>query len=35
METESSSPYPQVLTTFPYPEPAPPYDPLQLPEDPS
>jgi hypothetical protein len=37
MEPESSLPYPQVLATCPYPEPAPssPYNPLPLPEDPS
>jgi hypothetical protein len=37
MEPESSSPYPQVPATCPYPEPTPssPHDPLQLPEDPS
>ena len=37
MEPESSSPYPQLLATRPYPEPTPssPHDPLQLPEDPS
>ena len=37
MEPESPSPYPQVPATCPYPEPTPssPYDPLQLPEDPS
>ena len=37
MEPESPSPYPQVPTTCPYPEPTPssPHDPLQLPEDPS
>ena len=37
MEPESSSPYPQVPATRPYPEPTPssPHDPLQLPEDPS
>ena len=37
MEPESSSPYPQVVATRPYPEPTPssPHDPLQLPEDPS
>ena len=41
MEPESSSPYPQVLATRPYPEstPSSPHDPLQLPlqlpEDPS
>jgi hypothetical protein len=36
MELESSSPYPQVPATCPYPEPTPssPHDPLQLPEDP-
>ena len=35
MEPESSSPYPQVPTTRPYPEPTPssPDDTLQLPED--
>jgi hypothetical protein len=35
MEPESSSPYPQVPATRPYPEPTPssPHDPLQLPED--
>ena len=35
MEPESSSPYPQVTTIRPYPEPTPssPHDPLQLPED--
>jgi hypothetical protein len=35
MEPESSSPYPQVPATCPYPEPTPsnPHDPLQLPED--
>jgi hypothetical protein len=35
MERVSPSPYPQVPTTFPYPEPTPssPHDPLQLPED--
>jgi hypothetical protein len=35
MELESSSPYPQVPATCPYPEPAPasPHDPLQFPED--
>ena len=34
MEPESSSPYPQVPATRPYPEPTPssPHDPLQLPE---
>jgi hypothetical protein len=37
METESSSPYPQVPATRPYPEPAPssPHDAIQLPEEPS
>ena len=37
MEPESSSPYPQVAATRPYPEqtPSSPHDPLQLPEDPS
>ena len=37
MEPESLSPCPQVPATCPYPEPTPysPYDPLQLPEDPS
>ena len=37
MEPESSSPYPQMPATRPYPEPTPssPHDPLQLPEDPS
>jgi hypothetical protein len=37
MELENSSPYPQVPTICPYPEPIPssPHDPLQLPEDPS
>jgi hypothetical protein len=37
MELESSSPYPQVPATCPFPEPTPssPHDPLQLPEDPS
>jgi hypothetical protein len=37
MEPKSSSPYPQVPATCPYPEPTPssPYDHLQLPEDPS
>ena len=37
IEPERSSPYPQVPTTRPYPEPTPssPHDPLQLPEDPS
>ena len=37
MEPESSSLYPQVPATPPYPEPIPssPHDPLQLPEDPS
>ena len=37
MEPESLSPYPQVRASCPYPEPTPssPYDPLQLPEDPS
>ena len=37
MEPESSSSYPQVPATCPYPEPTPssPHDPLQLPEDPS
>jgi hypothetical protein len=36
-EPESSSPYPQVPATCPYPEPIPssPHDPLQLSEDPS
>jgi hypothetical protein len=36
-ELESSSPYPQVPATCPYPEPtqSSPYDPLQFPEDPS
>jgi hypothetical protein len=36
MGLESSSPYPQVPATCPYPEPTPssPHDPLQLPEDP-
>jgi len=36
METKSSSPYPQVPATYPYPEPTPSstHDPLQLPEDP-
>jgi hypothetical protein len=35
MELESSSPYPQVPATCPYPEPIPssPHDPLQLPKD--
>jgi hypothetical protein len=35
MEPDSSSPYLQVPTTRPYPEPTPssPHDPLQLPED--
>ena len=35
MEAEISSPYPQVLATYPYPEltPSSPHDPLQLPED--
>jgi hypothetical protein len=34
MEPESSSPYPQVPATCPYPEPTPssPHDPFQLPE---
>jgi len=37
MEPESSSPYPQVPATCPYPEPTPssPHDLLQLSEDPS
>jgi hypothetical protein len=37
MEPESSSLYPQVPATRPYPEPTPssPHDPLQRPEDPS
>ena len=37
MEPESSSLYPQVPATRPYPEPTPssPHDPFQLPEDPS
>jgi len=37
MEAESPSPYPQVPATCPYPEatPSSPYDPLQIPEDPS
>jgi hypothetical protein len=37
MELGSSLPYPQVPAICPYPEPTPssPYDPLQLPEDPS
>ena len=37
MEPESSSPYPQVPATRPYPEPTPssPHDPLQLPEGPT
>ena len=37
MEPESSSPYPQVPATRPYPEPtlSSTHDPLQLPEDPS
>jgi hypothetical protein len=37
MEPESSSPFPQVPATCPYPEPTPssPHDPLQLPGDPS
>ena len=37
MEPESSSPYPQVIVTRPYPEPTPssPDDTLQLLEDPS
>ena len=37
MEPESSSPYPQVPATCPYPEPTPSssHDPLQLPKDPS
>jgi hypothetical protein len=35
MESESSLPYSQVLTTRPYPKPTPssPHDPLQLPEE--
>jgi len=37
MEPVSSSPYPQVPATCPYPEPTPssPHDPFQLREDPS
>jgi hypothetical protein len=37
MEPESPSLYPEVPATCPYPKPTPssPYNPLQLPEDPS
>ena len=37
MEPESATPYPQVPTICPYPEPTPssPHDPLKLPDDPS